>query len=448
MNRREFAALAALAASAAILPAVPFAARAATNAIDATAFGALPGSPDDQSAAIQAALDAASAADGVLFLPPGRYRVANLVLPERCRITGIAGASVLVFGGGGQFLSGRGCSIVRIDAIVIDGMSMPLGETVPGTLHLADCADVGVRSCRFTGSRQAAIAFDRCGGRIEGNDIDHAAAGMRLVESTGLTVTGNAVTDCGDNGILVHRWSPGEDGTIVSGNRVERIGAASGGTGPYGNGINVYQAHGVIVSGNRIADCAFTAVRANGASDVTITDNNCARLGETAIYSEFAFEGAVIADNIVDTAASGISVANFIDGGRIATVTGNIVRNLTGRGPYPADPPGFGNGIYVEADSTVTGNVVDGGPLAGIWLGWGPYLRNVIASGNVIRGTRFGIAVSVVEGVGPVVVTGNLIADAVEGGIFGYRWAERATGDLTGEDQVGPTLLLGNNRLG
>jgi len=444
MNRREFAALA---ASAAILPVLRGTARAA-DAIDAAAYGAVPGSPDDQSAAIQAALDAASAADATLFLPAGRYRVANLVLPERCRITGVAGSSVLAFGGGAHVLSGRRCSIVRIDSIVIDGMGLPLGETVPGTLFLSDCADVGITSCRFTGSTQAAIALDRCGGRIGGNDIDHAAVGMRLMESTGLSVTGNAVTDCRDNGILVHRWSPGGDGTIVSGNRVERIDAASGGTGPYGNGINVYQAHGVIVSGNRIADCAFTAVRANGANDVTIMGNNCLRLGETAIYSEFAFEGAVIADNLVDTAATGISVANFIDGGRIATVTGNIVRNLTGRGPYPADPPGFGNGIYVEADSTVTGNVVDGGPLAGIWLGWGPYLRNVVASGNVVRGTRFGIAVSVVEGVGPVIVTGNLVAETAEGGIFGYRWAERTTGDLIGQDSSGPTLLLSNNRLG
>ncbi|MCW5715504.1 MAG: TIGR03808 family TAT-translocated repetitive protein [Bauldia sp.] len=445
MNRREFAALA---ASAAMVPGLGARSALAAGALDATLHGAIPGSPDDQSAAIQAALDVASAEDVPLFLPPGRYRVSSLILPQRCRIAGVAGASILDYGGDGHLLAGQGCSVVRLDQLVIDGMDLPLGETVPGTLYLSDCADVAITACRFTGSTQAAIALDRCGGRIAGNDIAGAAVGMRLVESAGMSVTDNAVTDCADNGILVHRWSPGEDGTIVSGNRVERIGAASGGTGPYGNGINVYQAHGVIVSGNRISDCAFTAVRANGASAVTISGNNCARLGETAIYSEFAFEGAVISNNLVDTAATGISVANFIDGGRIASVTGNIVRNLTGRGPYPADPPGFGNGIYVEADSTVTGNVVDGGPLAGIWLGWGPYLRNVVASGNVIRGTRFGIAVSVVEGIGPVTITANLIAGTAEGGIFGYRWADRATEDLVNGASPNATLLLSNNRLG
>ena len=36
----------------------------------------------------------------------------------------------------------------------------------------------------------------------------------------------------------------------------------------------------------------------------------CSRSGETAIYAEFAFQGAVIGSNIVDGAANGISVVN------------------------------------------------------------------------------------------------------------------------------------------
>ena len=50
------------------------------------------------------------------------------------------------------------------------------------------------------------------------------------------------------------------------------------------------------------------------------------------------------------------------------------MRNLSTTGPYPADAPGFGVGITVEADTTVTGNVqvaaggnlvITGGTLAG-----------------------------------------------------------------------------------
>ena len=40
------------------------------------------------------------------------------------------------------------------------------------------------------------------------------------------------------------------------------------------------------------------------------------------------FEGAMIANNIVDTAAMGVSVTNFNEGGRLAVVQGNVIRNL------------------------------------------------------------------------------------------------------------------------
>ncbi len=232
------------------------------------------------------------------------------------------------------------------------------------------------------------------------------------------------------------------------GNRVERIRADNGGTGQYGNGINVFQAHNVTVSQNRIADCAFTAVRANSSDNVAITSNNCSRLGEVAIFSEFAFEAAVISDNIVDTAATGISVANFNDGGRIAVVNGNIIRNLTGQAPYEDSAPGFGIGINVEADAAVTGNVIDGAPLAGIWLGYGQYLRDVAVTGNVVRGSPVGITVSVVDGVGAALISNNVIDGASDGAVVGMRWADAATGDLTlsGASDFA-WLTLANNRV-
>src|SRR5690606_10286699 len=138
--------------------------------------------------------------------------------------------------------------------------------------------------------------------------------------------------------------------------------------------------------------------------NVQILGNNCSRLGEVAIYSEFAFKGAVIANNVVDTAASGISIANFIDGGRMATVTGNLIRSIHGQGPYETQPPGFGIGIYVEADAAVSANVVDRASLAAMWLGWGPYLRDIAATGNVLRDAPVGVSVSVVEGSGSAVI--------------------------------------------
>src|SRR6185436_12885977 len=128
--------------------------------------------------------------------------------------------------------------------------------------------------------------------------------------------------------------------------------------------------------------------------------------------------------------------------------SGNIVRNLTGVGPYAADPPGFGVGIAIEADTSATGNVIDGAPRFGMLLGWGPSLRDVAATSNVIRGAPVGVAVSVADGAGSAVIADNLISGATRGAVVGMRWAETASGDLakTGAAKF-PHLLVERNRV-
>lgn len=434
MHRRQFLTLL---SGAALAPALAVPIRAAEivtaqlrGSINGAELGLRPGAIDDQSRAFQDALDLAAADDRTLFLPPGTYLISNINLPRRARITGIAGATRLVYTVAGHLLVGEDADLVQLTDLVFDGVNRPLAEYVPGIVHLTDVPNVRVEGCQFLGSGGSALAVNRCGGRITGNDISGAAeAGIRAIESTGLSVTDNIVKDCANNGILIYRWTEGEDGSLVIGNRVERIRADCGGTGPFGNGINVFRATNVTVAQNRIADCAFSAVRANNAVNVQIIGNNCSRLGEMALYSEFSFEGVVIANNIIDVAASGISVVNLDEGGRLATVSGNIIRDLTGQAPYPGGT--FGVGLSVEADAAVTGNVIDGAPVAGMWIGWGPFLRNVAVTGNVIRDTPVGINISVVEGVGAALVTDNLIEGASDGAIFGTRWYERVTSDLT-----------------
>jgi uncharacterized secreted repeat protein (TIGR03808 family) len=417
--------------------------------LNAAELGVNPDAAANQSAAIQRLLDAASAEDRQVFLPSGTFVVADIVLPPRTRLAGVAGATRLVYGGGAQMFAAEHAEIVEIRDLIIDGAGRPLDDYVPGLVHLAESRGVSIENVTVIGSSRSGLALDRCAGRVLHSVIRGAAdAGIQAIESNGLTITDNTVEDCGNGGILVHRWSEGEDGTIVSGNRVARIGADAGGTGQNGNGINVFRAHGVIVSDNRVTDCAFSAIRANSANNVQVTGNNTARSGEVGIYSEFAFEGAMIANNIVDGAATGISVVNFKEGGRLAVVSGNMVRNLTGKGPYQPEAPGFGVGIAIEADVAASGNVIDGAPRFGMLVGWGPYLRDVAATGNVIRRAPLGIAVTVVDGAGSAVISDNLISGATDGAIVGMRWAETVTGDLaqSGADRF-PHLLVERNRV-
>ncbi|MBN9671188.1 TIGR03808 family TAT-translocated repetitive protein [Labrenzia aggregata] len=416
------------------------------GSIDSADLGLLPNAVDDQSAQFQNAVNRAVERGRALFLPAGTYPVSNLRLPSGTLIVGVPGRTRLVYqGGGGQLLRAEGVSNIGLTGITFDGANRAIGDFTEGLLHFIGVRTLELDNCEIAGSSKMGVVLDRCSGRVENCRISGAAeAGLRSNEAVGLRITGNTVSDCANGGIWVHRWRDGEDGTIVSGNRVERIGARYGGTGQFGNGINVFRAHGVMVSNNRIADCAFSAIRSNTGSNVQIIGNSCLRSGETGIYSEFAFQGAVISNNIVDGATTGISIANFMDGGRLSVCSGNLVRNIKEDGPYPPEVAGFGIGISAEADTALTGNVIEGAPKFGMMLGWGPYMRNISAAQNVIRDCGTGIAVTVVDGSGPAVITGNIVQGSKNGAIRGYRWLERTTGELNGASEFSNLTVEGN----
>jgi uncharacterized secreted repeat protein (TIGR03808 family) len=419
------------------------------GSINAADLGFRPGAFDDQSKVFERILKDASDNDQPVFLPPGIYIVSNLKLPRRVRINGVPGASRIVYGGEGHLFSADGIEMLMLSDLVIDGQNRSLGDYATGLIEARHVGNAVIEACEITGSSKNGISLEGGSGRIDRCTVSGAKdSGIYSVEARAMDISSNIIADCANGGILVHRWQAAEDGTIVSGNRISRIGAANGGTGQYGNGINVFRAGNVQVSNNVISDCAFTAIRSNSSSNIQIIGNNCARSGETAIYSEFSFEGAIIANNAVQGAANGISVANFNEGGRLSTVTGNIVRDLSENGPYPADAPGFGIGIAVEADTAVTANVIENAPLYGINIGWGPYLRNVTATGNIIRNAGEGIAVTVVDGAGTAAITGNVIQGAKHGAVMGHKWAEIATGDLAAEGAEGfGHLTVAGNRV-
>ncbi|CTQ51602.1 twin-arg-translocated uncharacterized repeat protein [Roseibium album] len=416
------------------------------GSIDSADLGLLPNAADDQTAQFQNAVNRAVERGRALFLPAGTYPVANLRLPSGTLIVGVPGRTRLVYqGGGGQLIRAEGVSNIGLTGITFDGANRSIGDFTEGLLHFIGVGNLALDNCEIAGSAKMGLVMDRCSGRVENCRISGAAeAGLRSNEATGLAITDNTVTDCANGGIWVHRWREGEDGTIVSGNRVERIGARYGGTGQFGNGINVFRAHGVMISNNRITDCAFSAIRSNSGSNVQIVGNSCLRSGETAIYSEFTFQGAVIANNIVDGGTTGISIANFMDGGRMAICTGNLIRNITEDGPYPPEVAGFGIGIAAEADTTLTGNIIEGAPKFGMMLGWGPYMRNIAASQNVVRECGTGIAVTVVKGAGSAVITNNIVQGSKKGSINGFRWLERATGELNNASEYSNLTVQGN----
>lgn len=419
------------------------------GALSARDFGIEPGMLDGGSKAFGKLLKEASARNTPIFLPPGTYQLSNIELPDNVRLQGVRGATRLVYAGDGSFLKAEGSKYVSLSGLTIDGANRWIADDQPALLTFRDVSNLTIDNCEILGAGKFGIWAEGSSGSIRVNTISGAAeSAIYAIDNRNFEIRENRISDCGNGGILVHRWKKGHDGTMVSGNRIERIAARSGGTGENGNGINVFRADDVQVSDNHVTDCAFTAIRSNAGSNIQVSDNHCTASGETAIYSEFGFEGALISGNLIDGAANGILSVNFNEGGRLAVISGNLIRNMKLTAPYTQDDALFGIGIEAEADAAVTGNVIENAPRWGMLLGWGPYGRNVTATGNAIRKAGVGCAVTVVEGASNILVRDNSFADITEAAIAGYRWIEKVTGDLAidGADKF-PHLNIGGNQL-
>jgi uncharacterized secreted repeat protein (TIGR03808 family) len=437
VNRRHLLGVSAAGAAGALaMP--PDAARAATLTSslgrDITQYGVRPGSPDDQTRALQRAIDEAARTQTPLALPGGLYRTGMLRLESGTQLIGVRGATKLVFSGGASMLSGEGADRVGLTGITLDGGSIALPAR-RGLIHCLSGHDIRIIDCEITGGGGNAIWLEQISGDVSGNIITRTAAtAVVSFDARGLIVSRNTITATSDNGIEILRTAIGDDGTLVTDNRIEDIKAGAGGSGQYGNAINVFRAGNVIVRGNRIKNCDYSAVRGNSASNIQITGNSVSDVREVALYSEFSFQGAVIANNTVDGAAFGVSVCNFNEGGRIAVVQGNIIRNLLAKRPIGTAPDDdAGIGIYVEADTSVTGNVIENAPSFGIVAGWGKYLRDVVISGNVIRNAFAGVGVSVAAGAGTALVNNNMISETPRGAVVGLDHARAVTTDLSVE---------------
>jgi uncharacterized secreted repeat protein (TIGR03808 family) len=396
---------------------------------------------------LQRAIDDAARAQSPLALPPGVYRTGMLRLQSGTQLIGVRGATRLVFNGGASMLSGEGAGSVGLDNITLDGSSIPLPSR-RGLVHCLGGRDIRITNCEIAGSGGNGIWLENVSGDISGNIITGTATtAVVSFDAQGLLVTRNTITGTSDNGIEILRTSIGDDGTQVLDNRIEDIKAGPGGSGQYGNAINAFRAGNVIVRGNRIRNCDYSAVRGNSASNIQISGNSVSDVREVALYSEFAFEGAVIANNTVDGAALGVSVCNFNEGGRIAVVQGNIIRNLLPKRPIGTAPDDdAGIGIYVEADTSVSGNVIENAPSFGIVAGWGEYLRDVVISGNVIRKAFVGIGVSVTPGAGTALVNNNMMSETPRGAVVGLDHARPITPDLCAEGaQRFAQVMIGTN---
>ncbi len=395
----------------------------------------LPKGNGDHTAMLREALASALAKGEALSLGAGTFNCASLSLPTGSAITGVPGRTIL------QAINADPIFLMAdADAITLRDIAFSSTQQAGNLVQARRAMNLVIDGCRFLGGARG-VELEACAGRVTNCDFAKQEQGAVFsIDAAGMLVSGNTVSDMGNNGIQVWRSSAGEDGTIVTGNRVQRVAARDGGSGQNGNGISVFRAGNVLVSNNRVSDCAFSAIRSNSGSGIQIIGNSVARCEETALYAEFDFRGCVISGNIVEDSAFGISIANYDVDGRLAVCNGNVIRNLRqGTG----DPKAEVGGIHCEADTMVSNNVIENARDFGIRLGWGK-CRNLTASANLVRGARHGIEVSAAEGAASITVSNNVIT--AEAAIIAMDHQNAVSGDLlkSAVGIPGHVLLSGN----
>ncbi|WP_240232853.1 TIGR03808 family TAT-translocated repetitive protein [Devosia lacusdianchii] len=426
-NRRRI-----LAGLATVAVATPTLARAQTT-LDATTLGVAGDTTQDQTSALQSALDQAAAAGQTLRLPPGIIHVLGIDLPGNLAVEGVPGRTEIT-----TLIDGSGVAIRDRGSVVLRDIGFASGLAA---LTIEASESITLERCHFR-TAGTGVAISNSGVTISNCRFTELGdAAIHSMDSRGLLVTGNHIDLCGNAGIRIWRSESGPDGSIVTGNRIANIDWRDGGNGQNGNGINIFRADEVIVSDNHIADCAFSAIRLNTTNNTHVSNNTCLRSRESAIFSEFGFSGSVIANNIVDSAAFGISMTNFDQGGQLAVCTGNIVRNILPSSPV--NPDSSPVGIAAQANAAVTGNIIQNVPGIAIVAGYGPYLQNVLISSNVISGCDVGIGVSVAPDAGPVHITDNMIYQPLDHAVIGMAWEDIVEPDLLNNAARYPNVTVG-----
>ena len=133
---------------AALLPLTARAAPQKAYGIDAMQFGVRPNAADDQSGALQRAINRAAQLRVPLILGPGRYRAGGLTLPEGVQIAGVRGATRLVFTRGPSLLAAEGAANLTLTGLTLDGGGARLPES-RGLLHLNNARNLRIAHCEI-----------------------------------------------------------------------------------------------------------------------------------------------------------------------------------------------------------------------------------------------------------------------------------------------------------
>jgi len=366
--------------------------------VDARAFGiASTNSAAVNSAALQAAVTAASSANKTLLFPPGRIKFSGTtatpvaIIPTTgLRVQGMGGkyGTTLVHDGADDFYL---FSCVDGDYIEFSNIGFD-GEAVARVAWqkafvLRGCRHIVIKDCYFyrQGDSVCSIGTEGFGGS------DGVGNGSRRTEI--VQVVDNVFENIYGSICFVLKYNGGADITVS--NNIFKSGATCAISIESEDGLvsNNYQAERVTITGNTIYNCSY--LYSSGTSDIAY-----------GIAVSESVRKLVIANNVIDT------------------VTGNTVAAgiLIGTSPTQDDET---VGEIIAANNSISNVTAAAGRGHGVWLSMGDASMDTISiDSNIIKACKDGITMQMAAGaktLGTLFncnITNNLVYKVTEFGIW------------------------------
>lgn len=342
------------------------------TSLNAADYAMTANSGNDETRRFQAAIDDAQAKQLPLFIPAGSYHIGTVTISAALTIYSTAGGATFRGAAQGPCIAieptrnSGPLTHVCLSDIVMDGADSPAPTNRLGLIVASRVGSLTIERCVLRNSKVGGIQLNLVTGRISNNTVDGAAeTAIASLDGT-VTIDGNTISNSGNQGIQIYRSRIGDDGSMVVNNRISNTKANRRGSGAYGNAILIYRAGKVAVTGNRISQSAFSAIRANSASDIQVTGNETTGNQECAIYIEAPdrtdrYEGCIVASNVVRDCGAGINVVNQDNGGRRGVIAGNTIIGSRNKrivdGTYTYET--WGTGISACADVVVADNILE-----------------------------------------------------------------------------------------
>jgi parallel beta-helix repeat protein len=372
------------------------------------AYGALGDGSNDDTAEIQAAIDACEAAGGgMVYFPDGQYIISsaltvdnhNVQLVGEGRESHIDGSG---FNGNQILVSSANFFVAR--NLYVEGSGSYIVNT--GCINLDTCNDFLVEGCYVTASSRQ---------------------GIRVTTSSRGTIRDNIAWANYQNGIMVRGTSTY---ILVEGNI-----CYSNVTAGISGGIHLYNATDCIVLGNICHTNAVNGIQLESDADRNTVEGNYSYNNTWAGISLHTSDECLITGNYsYSNTLSGI--INYLSSKN--SIIGNVSSGNTEYGISQITD----NGTNVT-DNLIQGNYLIGNTLANILVDW-DCLRTTIMSNDILNGSAEGILINRVDCVDTVVTNNHFYNNSTTLTDSGTTSTIRDNTGYVTENSGTATLLSGN----